>query len=155
AAGVIDAALVDVGRHHRPDLVPAQQPCFVIAVALAQKIELCLQLVNMARPGGAEQIARLEVARDVVAPDPLAADGRGLLRHVPEALAVVDGTPAGNLRHARRIAGADLAAVAAGGAPADARRLQHNHGIAALRQVERSRNPGIAAANHTYVRLDR
>ena len=155
AAGVVHAAMIDVGRHHRPDLVAAHQARLAVAVALAQQIQLDLQFVDVLRLGGAEQIAGLEVAGNAVARHPLADDGLGLLGHVPQALGVLDADPAGDLPHARRIAGADLPAVAAGSAPADARRLQHDDGIAALRQVQRGRDAGVAGADHAHIRLDR
>ena len=155
AAGVVDAALIDVGRHHRPDLVAVHQARLVVAVPLAQQIELGLQFIHVRRLDGAEQIAGLEVAANVVARHPLADDGLGLLGHVPQAPGVFDAHPAGDLLHARRIAGADLAAVAAGSTPADARRLQHHDGIAALRQVQGGRDAGVAGADHAHIRLDR
>ena len=50
------------------------------------------------------------------------------------------------------LAGADLTAVAPRGAPADTARLEQDHVVAALGQVERRGQPGITAADDADIR---
>ena len=85
----------------------------------------------------------------------LAVDALGLLRDIPELAGVVAAYPALDLRHARRVAGSDLPAIAARCAPADTLRFEDDHAVAALRKIQRRRKTGISGADNADVHLDR
>ena len=105
----------------------------------------------MAGPVRGDGDTRLQVAVDPVPGDEIAHERLRLLGHGPEKprpllakLALQGGLIAS-------VPAAELPAVAAGGAVADASCLQQDDAIAALGEVERAGEPGIAAADDANV----
>ena len=89
----------------------------------------------------------LQVAGDGVAGDQVADQGAGFFGEVPERAGA--GLAGGLLQPVLvlALAGADLAAVAPRGAPADAVRLEQDHVEAGLGEVQRGGEAGVAAAD--------
>ena len=78
-----------------------------------------------------------------------------LLREVPKGVGARLADDLLKLVLVEPLAGSDLAAVASRGAPADAVRVEKHHVIAALRQMQRGREPGEAGADDADVAGER
>jgi hypothetical protein len=104
---------------------------------------------------GGDEAAEPKVAGDRVTRDPFPHDRLGLLGQLPEQ-ACARG-PEGLLERGNReaLARDHLAAVAARRPGADPRRLQQDHVITALGQVQGCRNAGEAATDHADVGVNR
>ena len=114
-----------------------------------------LQTRRVAGPVGGDQHAGPEVAGDRVPRDPLPRPSPWPPRPAARAGARARPRTPLELGHVDPLAGAHLAAVAARRARPDPRRLEQHHVVAALGQVQRRREPGIAAADDADVGIDR
>ena len=114
-------------------------------------LRLADQRPGMARPVGGDGDAGLEIAFDLVAGDAIAYERLRLLGHRPEKarLFVAQFPLQGGL--IAPMPAAELPAVAAGSAVADAPRFEQESAEAALGEVERAGETGIAAADDADV----
>jgi hypothetical protein len=150
-AAVQRTAVIDSGAQHVGELVPRHGADVRIIVAGAQFLGLGRKHGGIARLVGDVQGARLEVAADIVALDALLHDRLGFLREVPEPARLLGSELALQLALRPALAAAELTAVAPRGAPAGPPCLQQHHVVAPLRQVQRRRKSGKAAADHADV----
>ncbi len=124
-----------------------------MAVVLAQVVGVGQGLGGVGGLPAGLEVAGGELAVDAVPGDQLLDQAVGLESDVPDLAGIV--AAEGPLVFAHRGAGAggELAAVAPRGAPAQPVGLDEDDVEAALGQVQRRREPGIAAADDADIRL--
>jgi len=155
AAPVERAAVIGRAAEERGEARAVERLDRVIAVVARELRRLGVVLGDAGRPVRGVDNPRTQVAGDGVPGDEAADERLRLLGHVPERprpLATV-------LRLqpvlAATLARPDLPAVAPRGTPADAPGLEHHDIEAGLGKVQRRGEPGIAAADHADLGLDR
>ncbi len=153
AAAVEEAADIGAARHQLMHLGLLDQPRVAVAPAFPL-LQLLGGLPHVAPLEGSVEIAPGEIAGDGMALDPLPDDRLGFLGDQPQPQGVLGADPAGQPGKAGGVAAADLAAVAPRGAPADPRRLEQHHLVAALGQLERRRQAGVAATDDADIGVD-
>ena len=122
-----------------------------IAVVPRQLRRALLQVRQVRRLGGAEYLAGRQVAVDGVAADEIRDE---IARRDPQLEQLAGAVPAkAGLQFVLlpALAGAQLAAIAARGAPAHAPALEHDDRVAALGQVQGRRQAGVAGPDHADV----
>ena len=153
AAAVVAAAVVaraaDVQAQRR-----AVQPLGRMIVDAGHALGIAAQRGGLARAGGHRQRARLPVAGDAVAVTPGMDQRQRLQRHRPQAACIGQAELGLDLVHAAGQTAQRLAAVAPRGRPAELLRLQQHHLPATLRQLQRGRQSGQAAADDRHLGAD-
>ena len=114
-------------------------------------LELLLQFSGVAWLGGQVQVPGTQLAVNLVLVDQLADFLYRVEAELPETLGGLQPDPFFDAGLIRPLAGADMPAISARGAPANPLGLQEHHVIALFLQVQGRREAGVAAANHAHI----
>ena len=151
-AAIHQAAVKSLRRHFGVQCRAVQHLDLLVPVAGSEMIRFAGQRAGVARPVGGDGDAWLQVAFDPVAGDELAHERLRLLGKRPKQLRGLFAELALQGELIAPVPAAELPAVAAGGAVADAPCFEQHRAIAVLGEMERAGEPGIAAADDADVR---
>jgi hypothetical protein len=152
AGAVAHAAGIGVRGDVRAQAVAVEHLEVVVAVAAPERL-LGLELAHVAGGQRGEDLAVLEVAGDGVARHALADDRVAFLDHAAGEARRLGAEAALDRVEAGVQAVDDLPAVAARGAPADARAFEQGDGVAPLGERDAGGEAGVAAADDGDVDL--
>ncbi len=124
-----------------------------VTVVTGELLGLGVEPGHLSRAAGGVDHAGLQVAGDPMARDEAAHQGLGLLGHVPECARPLHAEARLKPVLVAPLARTHLPAVPPRGPPADALRLEQHHVETGLRQMQRRREPGVAAADHADIGL--
>ena len=153
-SGIIEPTDISLACDHAAHLVPVDEAQALVTEAALGHLLFLFQLLDMPGLRRGVQIAPFEAAIDAMARDALADQRLALLGHGKQFARIFEPDPFLDLRETCGKSGADLAAIAPGGAPTDPMGLQHHHPIAALSQFQRGGKPGVARADDHHVGAD-
>jgi len=149
--GLGEPVAAEIARraHHGVELLAAQEPPAGVAVTLLEMARGLLERTHLARLGCGQEIAgELEIAVDGKAAHALAQEFDRLEAQGPQAPGILAAHGALDGLHLGGVAPGHVPAVAARGTEAHARGFEQHHVVAAACELERGREPGVAAAHH-------